>query len=164
MDRFLIYIPLEDYLAQWFIHEQGGSVPVKLTRGSVESKILEVYLIKRPENINPDLGGEGFVPVIIPEFRNRPPEIYNYLPKYAVISFTNIIRSRFDIKLWKDLNSFGNVIRNRQDELIYAWMESNGIEINEKNWNAIAKRFQRQRNIYLSRDRAKKQYSLKKSV
>ena len=163
MSQFLLYIPLEEYLSQWFINEQGGNSPVHLTRGSVESKILEVYLMKRPENVEPDLDQEGKVAIIIPEFRNRPPEYYNHLPKFAVTSLQNVIRARFDISLWKDLNGFGNIIRNRQDELIYAWMEKHGIEINEKNWNAIAKRYQRQRNIYLHRDRAKKNY-LKKSV
>lgn len=163
MSQFLLYIPLEDYLSQWFINEQGGESPVRLTRGSVESKILEVYLMKRPNDVEPDLDQTGKTSIIIPEFRNRPPEYYNYLPKYAVSSLQNVIRHRFDIALWKDLNGFGNIIRNRQDELIYAWMEKHGIEINEKNWNAIAKRYQRQRNVYLHRERAKSNYS-KKSV
>lgn len=164
MDRFLIYIELEDYLAQWFVNEMGGNMPVKLLRGSVESKILEVFLTKRPDDVAPDIAGEGKLPVVIPEFRNRPAEVYNHLPKFAVNSLLNVIRSRFDISLWQDLNSFGNIIKNRQDELIYAWMEKHGIELNEKNWNAIAKRYQRQRNIYIHRSRAKKNYSLKKSL
>lgn len=163
MSQFLLYLPLEDYLSQWFINDQGGESPVKLSRGSVESKILEVYLMKRPKDLEPDINIEGKVPIVIPEFRNRPPEYYNFLPKFAVVSLQNVIRSRFDISLWKDLNGFGNIIRNRQDELIFAWMEKNGIELNEKNWNAIAKRYQRQRNVYLHRERSKKNYS-KKSV
>ena len=161
MNRFLIYIPLEEYLAQWFINDQGGENPVRLTRGSVEAKILEVYLMKRPEDTDPDIDTIGKVAIAIPEFRNRPPEYYNHLPKFAISSLQNVIRQRFDISLWKDLNGFGNIIRNRQDELIYAWMEKNGIELNEKNWNAIAKRYQRQRNVYLHRERSKKNYSKK---
>lgn len=160
---FLIYLSLDAYLAQWFINEQGGEVPVKLTKGSVESKILEVYLSKTPADVIPETNTEGKLAIVIPEFRNRPAHTYNYLPKYAVASLINVIRSRFDISLWKDLNEFGNIIKNRQDELIYAWMEKHGIEINEKNWNAIAKRYQRQRNVYKHRDRSKKSYSHKKS-
>lgn len=45
MSNICIYLPLEDYLAQWFIHEQGGEVPVHLLRGSVESKLLQTYLL-----------------------------------------------------------------------------------------------------------------------
>ena len=74
-----------------------------------------------------------------------------------------MIRNRFDRELWNDLHNFGR-IGKRQDELIYAWMEKHGIEMTETNWNAIAKRYQRQRNIYMTRDRAKKQYSRKKST
>lgn len=160
MSKFLLYLPLEDYIAQWFIHEQGGVVPVQLTRGSVESKLLEVYLTHRPEDALPELG-EGMTAVAIPSFRNRPPEVFNYLPKSALNSLLNIIRSRFDVRLWEELHHFGK-IGKRQDELIYAWMEKHRIEPTEKNWNAIAKRYQRQRNIYLHRERAKKQYLRKK--
>ena len=162
MSQICLYIPLEDYLAQWFIHEHGGEVPVHLIRGSVESKILEVYLTHRPEDLLPDIGGEGKLAIAIPSFRNRPPEVFNYLPKAALNSLLSIIRSRFDVKLWEELHHFGK-IGKRQDELIYAWMNKHGIDSTEKNWNAIAKRYQRQRNIYLARERAKKQYSRKKS-
>lgn len=163
MSRICLYIPLEDYLAQWLIHEHGGSVPVQFIRGSVESKILEVYLTHRPEDQLPEIGGEGKLAIAIPSFRNRPPEVFNYLPQRALSSLLTMIRNRFDIQLWNDLHNFGRISK-RQDELIYAWMEKHGIEMTETNWNAIAKRYQRQRNIYMTRDRAKKQYSRKKST
>lgn len=162
MSQICLYIPLEDYLSQWFVHEHGGEVPVHLTRGSVESKILEVYLAHRPEDQLPEIGGEGKLAIAIPSFRNRPPEVFNYLPQRALSSLLTIIRNRFDIELWNDLHHFGKITK-RQDELIYAWMEKHGIEMTETNWNAIAKRYQRQRNIYMMRERAKKQYNRKKS-
>lgn len=163
MSDICIYIPLEDYIAQWFVHEQGGTVPVRLTRGSVESKLLEVYLTHRPDDLLPDVQGEGKLAIAIPSFRNRPPESLNYLPQHALKSLLNIIRDRFDVQLWKDLHSFGK-ITNRQDELIYAWMEKHGIDLNETNWNTIAKRYQRQRKIYLMRKRAKLSYHRKKNT
>lgn len=163
MSQICLYIPLEDYLAQWFVHEQGGEVPVQLTRGSVESKILEVYLAHRPDGQLPEKGGEGKLAIAIPSFRNRPPEVFNYLSKNALASLVSIIRSRFDVQLWIDLHHFGKISK-RQDELIYAWMEKHGIELTETNWNAIAKRYQRQRNVYLSRQRAKVHYERKKST
>lgn len=163
MSQICLYITLEDYLAQWFVNEQGGEVPVHLTRGSVESKILEVYLAHRPVGVMPEFESGGKLAIAIPSFRNRPPEVFNYLPKRALSALLNTIRNRFDIQLWNDLHHFGR-IGKRQDELIYAWMEKHGIEINETNWNAIAKRYQRQRNVYLMRDRAKNRYSRKKST
>ena len=163
MSKFLLYLPLEDYIAQWFIHEQGGSVPVQLTRGSVESKLLEVYLTNRPEDTLPEVCSEGMTAIAIPTFRNRPPEVFNYLPQRALSSLLNIIRNRFDIQLWGDLHHFGKISK-RQDELIYAWMEKHGIEMTETNWNAIAKRYQRQRTIYIKRQWSKSSYSRKKST
>lgn len=162
MSEICIYLPLEDYLAQWFIHEQGGEVPVHLLRGSVESKILENYLIARPQDELPEICHCGKLPIAIPYFRYRPPATYNFLPRRAMASLLSIIRSRFDVVLWSELHHFGKIDK-RQDNLIYAFMEKHGIEQTEKNWNAIAKRYQRQRNIYLHRERAKKQYLRKKS-
>ena len=134
-----------------------------LTRGSVESKILEVYLTHRPEDQLPEIGGEGKLAIAIPSFRNRPPEVFNYLPQRALSSLLTIIRNRFDIQLWTDLHHFGKISK-RQDELIYAWMEKHGIEMTETNWNAIAKRYQRQRTIYIKRQWSKSSYSRKKST
>lgn len=161
MSQICLYVELDPYLAQWFIHDSGGSQPVELKYGSVESKILEVYLAKRPPDIPPDVSGEGKVAIYIPTFRYRPAEFYNYLPKAAMASFLNAIRNRFDIALWNDLHNFGK-IGKRQDELIYAWMEKNGIEMTEANWNAIAKRYQRQREKYLGRLRFNKFYKKSK--
>jgi hypothetical protein len=42
-------------------------------------------------------------------------------------------------------------------------MEKHGITINETNWNAIAKRYQRQRTVYLKREWSKNAYSARKS-
>jgi hypothetical protein len=159
---YCIYIELEDYLAQWFINDHGGTVPVQLSRGSVESKILEVYLSSLPEGEKPQISHDGATPIAIPNFRNRPPETFNYLPKRARAALLNIIRNRFDIQLYKDLHQFGH-IGKRQDELIYAWMEKHGIAISETNWNAIAKRYQRQRTVYKKREWSKNDYSTKKS-
>lgn len=162
MSNFCIYISLDPYLAQWFIHDQGGKQPIQLVKGSVESKILEVYIAKRPSNIPPELYAPDKVAIALPGFRYRPAEIYNFLPNHAMAALTNAIRNRFDIELWNDLHHFGKIGR-RQDELIYAWMEKHGIAQTEVNWNAIAKRYQRQRDIYLKRERSAKSYKKKKS-
>lgn len=157
-----VYIELEEYLAQWFIHDHGGTAPVHLRRGSVESKILEVYLVPLPDGTAPDLGSADAVAVQIPCFRHKPATTYNHLPKHARAALLNVIRERFDIQLWQELHCFGKITR-RQDELIYAWMEKHGIAATEKNWNAIAKRYQRQREIYQCRDRARNAYERTKS-
>lgn len=161
MSQICIYIELDPYLLQWFVHDTGGKTPVELQRGSVESKILEVYLAKRPPDIPPEVAAPGKLAIYIPTFRYRPAEFYNYLPRRAYAALLLAIRNRFDIALWRDLHCFGKITK-RQDELIYAWMEKNGIEMTETNWNAIAKRYQRQRDLYLQREAMKKLRNKKK--
>ncbi len=162
MSKICIYIEMETYLAQWFIHEQGGENPVHLLRGSLESKILELYLQRRPDGVLPE-SAEGKLAIAIPTFRHKTPEVFNYLPEHATLALRNIIRNRFDVQLYSDLHNFGNITK-RQDELIFAWMEKHEIELTEKNWNAIAKRYQRQRKLYYMREFAKKNFSTKKST
>ncbi len=162
MSKICIYIEMETYLAQWFIHEQGGETPVHLLRGSLESKILELYLQHRPDGVLPE-SAEGKLAIAIPSFRHKMPEVFNYLPKHATLALRGIIRNRFDVQLYTDLHNFGNITK-RQDELIYAWMEKHGIELTETNWNAIAKRYQRQRKLYYMREFSKKNFSAKKST
>lgn len=175
----LLYLKTDDYLAQWFIHEQGGSQPVRLIKGSIESKLLNLFLTKQPEpepseDSDPrevDADGEPAADpeeeeapnliIEIPSFKNRPPEIFNYITPRAASVIVSVIRDRFDVKLWTDLYTFNNIMQ-RQDELIYAWMESNGIELTERNWNAIAKRYSRLRDRYRQRERAQKAYSSRK--
>lgn len=144
MADFYIYIPLESYLSQWFVNRHGGVNPVKLRRGCAESDILEVFLTQPPSGYVPAPCPEGSVPVIIPAYKYKPAHVYNYLPPAAVDAFVHEVRKQFDVELWSDLFRFGNIGR-RRDNLIYAWMEAHGIEATDRNWNAIAKRYQRKR-------------------
>lgn len=99
---------------------------------------------------NPDA-----VKIAIPFFKSKDVNYFNYLPKRAEDLLVATIRNRFDVELWTTLHKFTSII-NRQDELIYAFMESHGIEINEKNWCTIAKRYQRKRTVYRINERVKK--------
>ena len=157
MGCIYIYIHLDEYLAQWFINEQGGKVPVELTRGSIESNILEQFLISQPKNatVQTEADNDNAVKILLPSFRHKDTRYFNYLPKSGVSLLVNCIRNRFDIDLWNSLHKFSSLLC-RQDELICAFMESHGIEINDKNWAAIAKRYQRKRKLYLSNERIKK--------
>ena len=143
----LLYIELEDYLAQWFIHDQGGEYPVRLIRGSIESGLLETFLQTPPDAYVPDVAAPGKVAIELPNFRRKDTRDNYYLPPRARAALLACIRTRFDIEMWNTIHRFANVFK-RQDELIYAFMEQNGIEQNEKNWNAVAKRYQRKRDIY----------------
>lgn len=150
-DQHLLHLRLDPYLAQWFINEQGGE-PVRLDRASIESKILEQYLMTLPPNCEPQLPQEDTVAIIIPTFRVKDPAYYNYLPKTARDALVQCIRDRFDVELFTDLHTFAR-IGMRLDNIIYAWMETHGIELTETNWCVISKRYQRQRRVYTDRMR-----------
>lgn len=151
-DRHLLHIEMEDYLAQWFIHEQGEESPVTLIRGSIESHVLETFLQVAPKDYVPDFSTDGKLSVIIPHFRSKDPAYYHYLPTHARKLFVSVVRNRFDIQMWQTLHRFSNQAV-RQDECIWAFMEKHGIEMTDTNWNAIAKRYQRKRQVYLAVER-----------
>lgn len=151
----VLYLKLDDYLAQWFVHEQGGNIPVRLTRGSIESGLLEQFLQTPPPDYVPEIVSDGQLAIEIPSFRNKDPRSNFYLPPRAREAVVQCIRNRFDIAMWNALHRFSSVF-SRQDHLIYAFMEKYGIEQSEKNWNAIAKRYQRKRDIYLRMERRQK--------
>lgn len=150
-----LYLGLEEYLAQWFINDQGGNNPVRLIRGSVEWCLLEQFLQTPPSDYVPQVGGEGFVCILLPNFRSKDTRCNFYLPPKATEALKACIRNRFDIDMWNALHRF-DALFQRQDHLIYAFMEKRHIELTEKNWNAVAKRYQRKRDIYRRIERRKK--------
>ena len=79
MSQFLLYFKFEPYLAQWFIHEMGGTSPVELPRGSVESDILQLFLNKQPEDMPDEKREDANLVIAIPTFKHKDPRTYNYL-------------------------------------------------------------------------------------
>lgn len=171
-DRFFVYLSLPDYLAQWYVHECEGNgddgtgktdecngirtvVPKK---GSQENRILQCFLKKRP--VNAEEPANANIAIVIPVFKGKDTYYYNYLGKNGRKMLVETIRNMFNIQLWDELNSFRNVLA-RQDNLIYAFMEAHNIDCNEKNWNAIAKIYQRLRNqLYKRNERMKRKKSV----
>lgn len=161
MSEYSIHIELPDYLRQWFVHEYGnGNQPIAMPRLSTENKILEMCLIPTPHNAIPDVATETSVAIAIPAFPYKKPKTYHYLPRKAREDVAHCIRERFIIELWRDLHRHGH-IGKRKDELIYDWMRLHGIEHTEKNWNAIAKIYQRQHRHNVADKRKKKKVQKK---
>lgn len=145
-------------MRQWFVHQHGGSEPVRLVRGSVESKRLKLLLDTRPEGVRPDLLSDAGdrCAVVIPSFPVRDPRQFNYVSPAGLTFLVETIRDRFDSDLYQWMSKT-HIHYERMDNLLYAWMEQNGIEPTETNWNSVAKRFQRLRNrIYAAKYQAKK--------
>lgn len=141
-----VYLKLEKYLAEWYIHENGGQ-PVVLKKGCAESDILELFLQKQPQDKPVDLGREANVSIRIPSYKWKDPRVYNYLPPKAKIALAHTIYTRFRVQLWRDLHRLDNTDAPVTD-LIYAWMEAHGIEDDGKAWETIRQHYLRKRNSY----------------
>ena len=107
-------------------------------------------------------GGEGLTAIVIPRFRHRPPQTYNYLTNATRNLLLSLIRSRFDYQLWSELHHLSN-FGKEQKELIYAWLEKHGIEPEGKNWDSVNKRYRRLKEKYSDRQRSKKNYEQRKN-
>lgn len=142
MAEVCIYIVMPSYLREWFVNERGGSEPVKLLRGSVESHIFETFLRSPRVDDIITSATEDCVAITIPEFRYKKSESANFLPPSAHEAFVGIVRRRFDMQLFQDLSKFHCSGKERAD-LIYAWMDSNGISDLPENFYAIEKRYVR---------------------
>lgn len=148
MSNITIFISLPPYLAQWYRHRCGGKDPISPVRGSYESNVIEEFLAKMPEGVEPQLfPREDEVAIAIPSFRAKPPEYYNYLPPKARHLLENSIKVEFEIDMWQSLRRFKHVSANLKD-LILAYMEKHKIEDTETNFLAISKAYQRKRQCH----------------
>ena len=145
MESYIIYLDLDDYLIQWVSHEYGD--PVVFPKNSMENDIIEMGLI-RETPILPVYGPETWrVAIKLPIYKNKDVRKFHYLPLKSRKSLAECIRQRFIVKLWMELHRFGHIGKKKQD-LIWAWMEANGIEQTEKNYNTVSKIYQRRRETY----------------
>lgn len=149
---------MPSYLRQWFIHRHGGGNPVTLIRGSVESKLLQRATVPQPEGVLPARQQDDEVAVYIPYSKSHDPRTYNYITETGKNALLGRIKDDFDIDVWDYLHDFGKIGRQQKD-LIYLFMEQRGIREDGTCWDAIAKIYQRMRNVYLANNRKKSQKS-----
>lgn len=178
MSGFNIYLELPQYLAQWYAYTcrehhfmyddicPDGPVdpmnPVEPIKDSYESKVLHQNLRKQPNAIPEPVPEKATLALAIPYYKDKDPRTYNYLGKHARSLVEDALHESFDIAMWEELHLF-RVILKRQDHMIWAFMENHGIECNETNWLAIAKRYQRLRNNYKAEKARQKRKNAKKS-
>lgn len=151
MSQVLLYLKLEPYVAQWFVHEMGGE-PVRLPKRSSEADIIEFFLEPTPTNAVPNLREDGRIAICIPSFKHKDATYFNYLAPKAMAALARCITIRFRVQLWQDLHKLHGIECCLTD-LIYAWMEKHGIECTEQNWEAIRQFYFRKRKIYLKKSK-----------
>lgn len=143
-DKFFVYIQLPEYLLQWFCHnakmEDGAVVPAK---NSMFSKVLENSLKRQPMVFDSEQY-VGNLKIRLPEYRYKRPEFYNYLAKIGKQALIDEIYNEFDIELWDAIRILGKINRYRKSAVM-AWMDAEGIECSDKNYNAVIKHYNRLR-------------------
>lgn len=154
MSEYCVYLKMPSYLRQWFVHRHGGGNPVTLIRGSVESKLLQRATIPQPNGVLPARQQEDEVAVYIPYSKSHDPRTYNYITETGKNALVSRIKDDFDIDVWDYLHDFGKIGKQQKD-LINLFMEQRGIREDGSCWDAIAKIYQRMRNVYLTKNRKK---------
>ena len=152
--EYYIYLKMPSYLRQWVVNRHGGETPVHLIRGSVESKLLQRVTVKMPDGMIPPKRQPDELAIVIPSQKIHDPKTYNHITETGKSCMVKMFKNAFDIDLWNFLSDFGAIGRKQKD-LIYLFMEQNGIAEDGQCWDAIAKSYQRMRNIYLTKMRRK---------
>lgn len=174
MSAFCVYLCLPPYLAQWFAHMcrrhhfQEEEIcpnqpidlltPVEPIRGSHVWDYLHQSLQKQPTDIPEPMPKGATLALAIPYYQDRDPRTYNYINAHSRMYLEDQIQRDFDVCLWKELNTV-RVILRRQDHAIWAFMARYGISCDGSNWDSIAKRFQRKRDLFYKEKSLKKRTS-----
>ena len=156
MSEYCVYLKMPSYLRQWFIHQHGGSEPVKLNRCSPESDLLRMSTVRMPDNILPPRQQEGEVAICIPYYKSHDPRTYNYLSKQGKEALLEMIRGNFRVDLWNYLHTFDKYGQELK-QLTLLYMELRGIKEDDSCYDSISKIYQRQRDSYKKTQKRKKQ-------
>ena len=149
------------YLAQWYAHDmyraehaEDESLPpyvyrcdvpagmleiVETRRGSIERNILEMTLSKPEKDYTEPVPDNATIRIALPCFAAKPPTVYNCLKPASQILLEQAVRNRFRIELNKYLTKVYLANRTTIDAAITAFMQNNGIEVSDRNYNAIKK-------------------------
>jgi len=173
MTNFLIYLSLPPYLAQWYanectqIHNRDNATcphevyrfpnPIKPVQGSQESRIIEDHLLKQPTDKPEPVPADATLAIELLNYPGKPVEYYNYLTPSSLDYLASTIYQRFKEKFFDYmLAARVKTPKARIDLLINVFMERNCIEYNDTNWNALAKNYQRMRDVYRHTPKSKK--------
>ena len=155
---FSVNVP--PYLRQWAISTMGGE-PVRFKKGSALNSFLKIVVRHKRENES-DMREDGNLRIIIPSYPGKDPRYFNFIPAKSRSAVIQMLRDLFDVELYREMSQFHNAT-SRKNDILAAWMEAKGIEVDDRNWNAVAKRLQILRARVTDRERKRKSYIPKKS-
>lgn len=90
MDSICIYLDVEPYLKQWFIHDMGNEHPVSLIRNSAESDIVRRWLTVLPPDKSLPIGDTDLLAIYMPSYNELDSKNLYYLPSAALKLLNNV--------------------------------------------------------------------------
>ena len=148
--QFCIHIRLSNYLRQWFLHLYKGKEPVELLRGCPERDIIHRHLAKVP--VEGMEATDETVAICFPTFVGVNRKVWHFITPRGYDALRAVIKADFDMHLWKDIHSVDGKGVLLMDKIM-DWMEDNGIEVTDTNYETVYKIYQRKRAIYYKRKR-----------
>lgn len=133
-------------------------MPIKLAKGSLESITVQKFSRKKSESDAPDIPEPGDLLIEIPDSKIKPAVHYCFIPDSAKTLLYKTILEEFDFCMAHEiiLPQFTKFSDTLKKNLIYSWMNENGIEFTETNWFGVVQRFDRHRQRLLNKERVKK--------
>lgn len=144
MSKFVFYIKLQPFVAQWLVHSFGS--PVVFPPQSVENSTIRRFIRKRPLDVLPDTAAPGLTAICIPDSTQTPPEIYNYLGLMGKKAVEECIEDNFRLSMWSELNDLHDIGCSVMTA-IYAWCDKHGIDYDYA--LTVRQRYYRLRDSYL---------------
>ncbi len=145
MSKYNLYLKVPSYLDQWLRHDYWNfsADRVEFERGSNIHSILSTFLRKEPSGYTPG-DVSHLLPIEVPTFKGMNPDQHNYLGREGQKAVVSAIKRNFKTLIDKELSVFFNQDISITD-IIYAFMESHGIDKTERNWEAIRQMYYRLR-------------------
>lgn len=164
-NEYHIYLKWPRYLAQWFAHEMYRLKnfesehqdsyqykvdvpvmelePVETRRGSLPRAVLEMCLQKPPSDYDFRPPKDATICLVLPSFVNKPPQYYCYLRPQGESLLEESVRNWFRVELGRYMGKLLGERLSRgkssvsTEHMILAFMEMNGIENTDQNYEAI---------------------------
>lgn len=143
MSKFVIYLKLQPFIAQWLHHHYGN--PVRFQPQSVENSTILQFTQRLPAGQQPDVAADGLTAVAIPDNEKKDPAVYNYLGRKGKEAVADCIERTFRLMMWSELNDM-SAVGCSVLSAIDAWCEMHGISIDYD--RTILMRYNRLRKSY----------------
>ena len=116
-----------------------------LIKDSPESRLLNELLCKLPADKEPDFGSGSNVQIVIPFFKGKDPQYWNYLHESGKSALEESFSTLFKKSLFNEITMLENGHVKRAT-LIYTYMERHGID--EENWYTVSQIYHRLKQKY----------------